>query len=381
MDKPIISNPRKRKRKKGVEIITIPTGNRYDSLSDSSSCSSVTNNSERSRKFSPQRSFGIQKRIPPIVIAKDLGNPKELITNLKGIVKNQFELKIKNKSTLLFTKTSVDYKSVLCYLKENKIDNHTYTLPEERNLKVVIKGLPVDIPTQDILEDLIAKQLSVVKVVQFKKKSEEKETKLPVFTIYFSPGTTMQVVRKTKVVCFCRVTWEKYVSKQSVIQCYNCQKFGHLATNCNRRTTCKNCTGEHDSRNCIEEQHLKCANCNGNHPANSPDCSVMASKMEASSSRKVRNPARREPSRERPPLNRENFPNLPGHSRPPPSAPRSNAWTKTSNSILDFKDLIKGVNIGKIMEVITRVKQIYSNTSDPLDKIVSIIVYLIETLS
>jgi hypothetical protein len=55
------------------------------------------------------------------------------------------------------------------------------------------------------------------------------------------------------------------------LRCFNCQKFGHGRSTCNRPTVCAKCSkqGHHDS-DCKEEPH--CANCFGDHPAFSKEC-------------------------------------------------------------------------------------------------------------
>ena len=59
------------------------------------------------------------------------------------------------------------------------------------------------------------------------------------------------------------------------LRCFNCQKFGHHETKCLKSPVCKKC-GESGSGH-IElscNNPIKCANCQGNHPADSRDCLV-----------------------------------------------------------------------------------------------------------
>ena len=63
-------------------------------------------------------------------------------------------------------------------------------------------------------------------------------------------------------------------------QCYNCQRFGHNASDCKSKSKCMFCANNHKSESCplkkeqsrISETNLKCANCNGNHTANFGGC-------------------------------------------------------------------------------------------------------------
>ena len=51
-------------------------------------------------------------------------------------------------------------------------------------------------------------------------------------------------------------------------QCFNCQQYGHKASEYSKIPVCGNCFFPgHSHRNCQETQ-VRCSNCGGNHPAN-----------------------------------------------------------------------------------------------------------------
>ena len=66
---------------------------------------------------------------------------------------------------------------------------------------------------------------------------------------------------------------EKYIPP--LLQCNNCQWFGHRQTNCQMTTpTCPHCAGNHTFSDC-RQHNLTCANCHGGpHMASSKDCTV-----------------------------------------------------------------------------------------------------------
>jgi hypothetical protein len=53
---------------------------------------------------------------------------------------------------------------------------------------------------------------------------------------------------------------------KSPTQCFNCNKFGHIASNCQSSTVCSKCSGDHRHDSCTGT-HLKCVNCGKNHSA------------------------------------------------------------------------------------------------------------------
>ncbi|KAF7265747.1 hypothetical protein GWI33_020830 [Rhynchophorus ferrugineus] len=60
-------------------------------------------------------------------------------------------------------------------------------------------------------------------------------------------------------------------------QCTRCQAHGHTETYCRKSYRCVKCAGEHKTGDCtrkVRDEKVKCANCNGNHPANYKGCAV-----------------------------------------------------------------------------------------------------------
>lgn len=61
------------------------------------------------------------------------------------------------------------------------------------------------------------------------------------------------------------------------VQCFRCQKFGHVAKKCKGSVACLKCAEAHDTRDCTKprEASKKCANCGGAHAANFRRCSYV----------------------------------------------------------------------------------------------------------
>lgn len=62
-------------------------------------------------------------------------------------------------------------------------------------------------------------------------------------------------------------------------QCFNCQRFGHNASDCKSKPRCMLCSEQHASNSCpyrdegrVPDRVLKCANCQGNHSSNYGGC-------------------------------------------------------------------------------------------------------------
>lgn len=69
---------------------------------------------------------------------------------------------------------------------------------------------------------------------------------------------------------------ERYERQCRLKQCYKCQKYGHIGTQCKAATACGYCAQEHDTRDCPsksgQDTTKKCALCRGAHEAWNRQC-------------------------------------------------------------------------------------------------------------
>ena len=65
---------------------------------------------------------------------------------------------------------------------------------------------------------------------------------------------------------------EYYSPSFRITQCYKCQGYGHIATNCRKSETCGHCSQPHRSQDCNRKDEVRCANCSKHHPAWSGEC-------------------------------------------------------------------------------------------------------------
>ena len=77
-----------------------------------------------------------------------------------------------------------------------------------------------------------------------------------------------------------------------VVQCYQCQKFGHMKNQCTHRNpnvqVCRYCSGNHDSKSCEHKGHpsnYRCANCGNNHSTTSSRCKILQNQVQYIASR------------------------------------------------------------------------------------------------
>jgi len=70
------------------------------------------------------------------------------------MIVDNFNINNKNVFLKLNLSTVDDFRTITKYLSEIKIKYHTYLLPEERNLSVIIRNLSTSIPEETIFKAL-----------------------------------------------------------------------------------------------------------------------------------------------------------------------------------------------------------------------------------
>ncbi|GBP89455.1 Probable RNA-directed DNA polymerase from transposon BS [Eumeta japonica] len=161
------------------------------------------------------------------------------------------------------------------YLIENNIQFHTYALDEERKLKVVIRGIPNDIETDDIKSDLYNQGYPVYAVHRIYRR-DGSSTGLVLVVLTKSDEARAISRDLTKVCGLSGIRVENPHKKGSPGQCHRCQRYGHASANCHAQPRCVKCLVPHWTKECplTKESAEKpsCVNCGANHTANYKGC-------------------------------------------------------------------------------------------------------------
>lgn len=222
-------------------------------------------------------------------------------------------------------------KSILDTLKRenllnNKIQYYTYSNKNLRNLKVICRGLHPSLDDIEITKDLCDQGFKPVKATCLMKKVstpndpskttgnnhipmeisdpnndmdativdndnqplflEDKNyshkfklVKIPVHQLEFESDENIERIYNIKGILSMLVKIEAIkVKSERVIQCKNCQQYGHSASFCGKQPRCVKCASKHLSQDCPWPKRVinpKCVNCGATgHPANYRGCPV-----------------------------------------------------------------------------------------------------------
>ena len=207
---------------------------------------------------------------------------KVLRQRLGEVGVGDFFCKILNKNvTNVYCRSLVDYQKTKDLMERDSIRFYSYTPRALRPYNVVVKGLSGCYEEEDVrghLADLKI-QLELVKVSHIGADR---------WLLQLGRQSDLEGLYQVKYFLHCRVYMTKY-KKSGVTQCFNCQRFGHVAINCKMQFRCVKCASTHTPGACPilsrEEEAenpeevgparppVKCVNCNAfGHTAGSLQC-------------------------------------------------------------------------------------------------------------
>lgn len=210
-----------------------------------------------------------------------------------------------------------DFKTLQAELATAQFETFLFRNPDEvKPIKVVIRGLHITTTTLDVGNDLKARGFQVVEVNQLRASGKDKRL-LPLFLVTLVDDQKSRDIVNVKTVLYTRVTVEDYKSRKDPPQCFKCQRFNHVAKNCNAIARCVKCADTHESKECPSESAIKCANCGQNHTSSYKGCSqfkvarntyrrALKRKNKNSSERVRQAPPPLQNKRAFPPLNKQN---------------------------------------------------------------------------
>lgn len=129
-------------------------------------------------------------------------------------------------------------------------------------------------PTVDIgiaIQEIGYTVRSVTNVLHKTTKSE-----LPIFFVDLEPAEINQDIFHLNALLNTKIKIEEPYKKREIIQCINCQEYGHSKTYCAYPSRCVRCNSNHSTSACnkTSDQPPVCVLCGGDHTANYRGCQV-----------------------------------------------------------------------------------------------------------
>lgn len=264
----------------------------------------------------------LKQIVSPIkVIGQNLEFVNSLLQN-KGHA--NYRLKKMSIGVKIMCETTNLYNDVIKILTENECQFFSHEKSTDRVFKAVIFGLEYKTSTE-VKSELLSRGLKCQEVKVIIKNYEGFND--TIYIVSFDNGTVNLNDLKRNHCCLFRtiIRWDFHRKpKNRIVQCRNCQMFGHGEKWCSVRTKCAHCAGKHKTVNCSSPAQNKCANCNGNHKSIDVSCPNRKTFLEIRENIKNRNSLSAQPSQYR---NRETYLHSQQHSNMPSNRSYNNNST------------------------------------------------------
>nr|XP_042908329.1 uncharacterized protein LOC122271377 [Parasteatoda tepidariorum] len=226
----------------------------------------------------PEDDFTLQKKIskiPPIVIKDNNFNWKDFNKQLQDKDIKDYNARNNGDYFTIKTKKTEDRCRIITILKEANIAHHTYSLPEERTFRVVVKKVPKEYSAEDVQYELAKVNSSVINVTQMYRRNHGNKIPMPTFVATLNKEIpSCKDIYNIKYLFNMCINIEEYRKSDRPSQCHRCQDFFHGQRLCNHPHRCVKCAGNHATNECTKtnDEPPKCCNCGGDHPANYSKC-------------------------------------------------------------------------------------------------------------
>lgn len=187
-----------------------------------------------------QKNDRVQK--PPQIIMSSV-NIKYVSQKIASILNNNCYTFVpkKNGSVILNVHNIADFYKVKNLLSEEQLQFFTFTPKCDRPYTYILKNFPHYYEENDIIEafKVFSNEIELLKVSKFKKSWLLQVTKL----------SNIKMLLNIKYLNQVRVYIEKF-KQNSIVQCKRCQRYNHMASNCNMPFRCVKCGEGHGPGKC-----------------------------------------------------------------------------------------------------------------------------------
>nr|XP_042913636.1 uncharacterized protein LOC122273677 [Parasteatoda tepidariorum] len=314
---------------------------------------------------SPNITTNQNNKPPPIMVQTDIK-----FDSLLANINMAHDFKVTGKPDRgylkLFTNTPNEHRTITKYLLNNNINHYIINTKTSKQIKIVIRGLPIDYDLKEINSHLNKLNFFPKDIHQMRYPKGDRRL-LPLFLIKLDNSPINKSIIDIKELGFFEVIMEKFKANNLISQCHRCQLWRHTSRQCNMTPKCVKCGDPHLTADCPTKGKIstpKCSNCGGNHPANYRGC-----------------PHFPRPKNYPPPPSKSQFnkyDHTPSINNPPNiqnnAQPNINDnHCDTINTLTTIKDLASDESFIKLITQLKNILPTLSLLNNPLDKFLAII--------
>lgn len=221
---------------------TIASTNIYDPLADKEDDIRINKD--------PSQTVKKKLKIPPITATTQ--NKKLIIDTINSFKITNYRLRFTSMGINIFFDEVADFKTVRDGFKNSNINFFTHELPEEKAVKVVLRGLDL-MDTKDLAQLLGEKGVTPTEIRTITPRQSRYTNHANYVLSFVKDKFNMGDLHKIKALNHVIIHWEYYrKNANGPTQCRKCLRPGHGTRNCNLAPRCKYCAENHISDECEE---------------------------------------------------------------------------------------------------------------------------------
>ncbi|GFY56805.1 RNA-directed DNA polymerase from mobile element jockey [Trichonephila inaurata madagascariensis] len=250
--------------------IEVQTANKYDGLAIEDP--PAADDEDVSQPIPPRTPAAQKFRQPPPITIDNINNYAAFLKKLQEMTGQKLMGRVIGKDLHVFPQTLQAYHTIRKFIDKEKLESFIYQLSKEKELKAVIRGMPSDMPPQQIIEGLLDLGITVNDChVMISRKTG---LPMPLFLLSLPKNDSNRDVYNVTELCCMKIIIEILNKRNGPAHCFRCQGFFHSSEFCTRNPKCVKCGKPHLTRDCKKNTDKKatCCHCQGNHPANFSGC-------------------------------------------------------------------------------------------------------------
>jgi hypothetical protein len=178
-----------------------------------------------------------ERRNKTPVFVSGVKNTRRFLERIRVKYGSKLVAHMKGEILMLVPETADGFRATIGALRpldESEVMSfHTFSLPEDRCVRLLLKNLGKRMPEAEIREELEALHINVQADMQLRSKRRdwdpEKDRPLtPQYIVSVARGHDVAEVRSRTDLCGLRVKVETYNAPKGPLQCKRCQRFGHM---------------------------------------------------------------------------------------------------------------------------------------------------------
>jgi DNA replicative helicase MCM subunit Mcm2 (Cdc46/Mcm family) len=210
----------------------------------------------------PEQEATRKSNRPPPIVMTFTTNLIQLQSDLKEHAKGEYEFRNTRSGTRIITKEMADYLAMKSYLEKHNLQYFTFSPNSEKPIKAVIRHLPPDSLEDMDFNVIYMRQLTTNRTAP---NGQTHVETLSLFLVTLIRKLKSQEIFKLNSLNHIIIKVKPYRAQTGLTQCYNCQNFGHVCSNCKQPPKCLWCGGGHLHRECPEKTNTestpRCCNC------------------------------------------------------------------------------------------------------------------------